>query len=203
MRSERGFARHGRADLRSWLIRRLGPAILAAGIVSNGAAHAADAGNGGYSLGHFEFLGNGPSYLDLGAGIFDLLGESDNGNKKSAVGRVEFRYGEKLFAIGPLIGLMANTDGGVFGYVGVYSDIRLDRFVLTPIAAAGGYHQGDSKFLGGTFQFRIGLGLAYEFADNSRFGVRLDHISNARLHEHNPGEEELLLTYSIPLNLGF
>jgi len=27
----------------------------------------------------------------------------------------------------------------------------------------------------------------------------LDHISNASLHEHNPGEEELLLSYSIPL----
>jgi hypothetical protein len=76
---------------------------------------------------------------------------------------------------------------------------------FTPVVAVGGYHQGGSKDLGGVFQFRVGLGLSYQFEDESRIGIRLDHISNAHTHQENPGEEEVLLTYSIPLHraLGF
>jgi len=144
-----------------------------------------------------ELRGTGPSYIDLAVGAFDALRES--AGHQSAAARIELRWGEKLVFVGPAVGVMANADGGVFGYAGVYADIAYGHFVVTPLAAAGAYQQGGSKDLGGTFQFRVGLGLAYEFQDRSRLGVRLDHISNASLHEHNPGEEELLLSYSIPL----
>jgi len=147
-------------------------------------------------------LGTEPSYIDLAAGAFDVHGEGSHPNR-AAVGRVEFRWGEKLFFIGPAIGVLATTDGSVYGYAGVYSDIVYKRLVVTPVAAVGAYHRGDGKDLGGTLAFRIGIGLAYEFQDLSRLGIRLDHISNAHWYANNPGEEELLLSYSVPLGAIF
>jgi hypothetical protein len=63
----------------------------------------------------------------------------------------------------------------------------------------GGYHDGDSANLGGVFQFRLSLDVAYRFDNGHRLGVRAAHISNAGVNEENPGEEELLLTYSVSL----
>ena len=94
---------------------------------------------------------------------------------------------------------MANTDGGVFGYGGVYADFRMgDRVVVIPSAGLGGYSEGDSRDLGGVFQFQLGLTAAYRFRDNSSLGVTFTHISNAKIHDSNPGVESLLLTYTIP-----
>jgi len=151
-------------------------------------------------LGEIELLGTGPSYLDLAAGVFDALGEGKDARQTSAAGRIELRLREKFLFIGPALGIIANTDGGVFGYAGFYADIAYGRLVITPLGAIGAYHRGDSKDLGGTLQFRVGIGLAYEFEDRSRLGLRVDHISNAHLHDRNPGEEEILMSYSIPLH---
>ena len=91
---------------------------------------------------------------------------------------------------------MANTDGGVFGYAGLYADFRLgDHILILPSAGAGGYSEGDSKDLGGVFEFHLGATLAYIFEDDSSLGV----ISNARINESNPGVNSLLLSYSLPL----
>ena len=63
----------------------------------------------------------------------------------------------------------------------------------------GGYHGGDSTGLGGVFQFRLSLDVAFRFDNGHRLGVRGAHISNAGVNEQNPGEDELFLTYSVPL----
>lgn len=151
------------------------------------------------SLGSARLAGDDASRLDFGVGAFDILG--DRGARPSAEGQVEFRYGRKLFFIGPAIGILANTRGGIFGYGGLYADVRLGQFVLTPVGAVGGYHRGGSEDLGGVFQFRASLELSYEFANQSRLGVQLAHISNAGTHTENPGPNEVLLTYTIPLPL--
>jgi lipid A 3-O-deacylase len=161
------------------------------------AACAADSEQTSFNAGAVSVLGSEPSYIDVGAGVFDAL--SEGAGNRSAAGRIELRLGTKLLFIGPTIGLMANTDGGVFGYGGIYADIKYREFVLTPVLALGGYHRGDSKDLGGVFQFRVGLGLSYQFEGGSRLGVRVDHISNAHIHDENPGEEEFLFTYAVPL----
>lgn len=140
------------------------------------------------------FLADEPSYLDFGAGAFDI-----DHPDLSAAGYIEYRYGKKLFFIGPLMGIMANTDGGVFGYGGIYADIKYRKLVTTPFFTVGGYHQGGSKDLRNTFQFRSGIALAYQFDKGSRLGVRFAHISDAGITDKNPGENELLLTYSLPL----
>ena len=176
----------------------LGSTVLLASFAALALARPAIAGGQriAFDLGPVEGLGDGPSYFELGAGAFDFNqdGSADN---PSTEGRVEFRWGRKLFIIGPAIGLMVNADGGVFGYGGFYADFRYHRFVVTPLLALGGYRQGGSKDLGGIFQFRIGLGFSYQVNETVRLGVRLAHISSASIHDNNPGEEELLLTYAV------
>ncbi len=147
-----------------------------------------------FQLGPVVVHGDEADALMLGLGAFDLFDDNS-----SAAATLEYRLGRKLFVIGPAIGGMANTDGGLFGYFGLYSDISVGKVYFTPMLALGGYHQGDSKDLGGVFQFRELVELAYRFDNGQRLGFRVAHISNAGIHEINPGEQEYYLTYAIPL----
>jgi hypothetical protein len=144
-------------------------------------------------LGPIVVHGNEADNLLLGAGVFDIR------DRTSAAGTIEYRFGRKVFVAGLSLGLMANTEGGLYGYVGTYGDLSYRRIYVTPQIAMGGYHDGDSANLGGVFQFRLSLDVAYRFDNGHRLGVRAAHISNAGVNEENPGEEELLLTYSISL----
>jgi lipid A 3-O-deacylase len=145
------------------------------------------------TLGPLVVHGNEADNLLLGAGVFDLRDETSPG------GTIEYRFGRKVFVAGFSLGLVANTRGGLFGYAGLYSDLSYRKLYLTPQLAMGGYREGNSSDLGGVFQFRVSIDLAYRFDSGHRLGVRAGHISNANIHEHNPGEEELLLIYSFPL----
>ena len=144
-------------------------------------------------LGPIVVHGNEAYNLLLGAGVFDIR------DRTSAAGTIEYRFGRKVFVAGLSLGLMANTEGGLYGYVGTYGDLSYKRIYVTPQMAMGGYHDGDSANLGGVFQFRLSLDVAYRFDNGHRLGVRAANISNAGVNEENPGEEELLLTYSISL----
>jgi lipid A 3-O-deacylase len=137
--------------------------------------------------------GNETDNLLLGAGVFDVR------HHASAAGTIEYRFGRKVFVVGPTLGLMANTDGGLLGYVGAYCDLSYKKLYVTPQLAMGGYHQGSSQDLGGVFQFRESLDIAWRFENGHRLGIRAAHISNADIHDINPGEEEVFLTYSLPL----
>jgi hypothetical protein len=145
----------------------------------------------------FGFREDGPSYVTLGAGAFNIF--PDFGDDKSVVFLGEYRHGEKLWIFGPMLGITADTDGGINPYAGVYTDLALRNIVLTPFAGGGYWHEGNSKNLGGDFQFRMGGELAYEMADESRIGLRMTHVSNAYIYDYNPGVEELMVTYSLPL----
>lgn len=147
------------------------------------------------TLGPIAVHGNERDNLLIGAGVFNVRGDE----RKSPAGTVEYRFGRKVFVVGLTLGVMANTEGGGFGYTGIYSDLSYDNVYVTPQLAFGGYHEGDSKDLGEVFQFRMSLDLAYRFANGQRLGLRGAHISNAGIHVSNPGEEEILLTYSFPL----
>ena len=127
------------------------------------------------SLWGIDLLGRTPNYVDMGVGVFDVFKNNDT-SRRSASARVELRVGEKLYGIGPAIGLMANADGGVNGYGAIYADLAYGNFVVTPFAGIGGYVKGDSSDLGGTFQFRIGGSFAYQFDNKLRLGVNLAHI---------------------------
>ena len=62
---------------------------------------------------------------------------------------VELRGGNKLWYFGPPAGVVFNTDGGVYGYGGIYADVQWGPVVLTPQAGIGAHHQGESAGLGG------------------------------------------------------
>ncbi|WLD59455.1 acyloxyacyl hydrolase [Salinispirillum sp. LH 10-3-1] len=74
-------------------------------------------------------------------------------------------------------------------------------FLVSVDFAPGLYlHGGNADTdLGFWLQFRSGVNLAYEFADQTRIGVGYHHLSNASLAEENPGTETLTITYSVRL----
>ena len=151
--------------------------------------------------GETQAAGGAVSHLALGMGAFDIQG--DRGSHPSPVGQIEFRYGRTLFSVGPVIGILANTRGAIFGYGGLYTDLRVGRFIVTPVGAVGGYRRSGGEDLGSTFQFRASVELSYQFDDQSRLGVQVAHISNGGTGRRNlnSGPNELLLTYAIPLHL--
>jgi hypothetical protein len=166
--------------------------ILLVGGMAAGAAMAQEPAGVFAEFGGVELRGQAPHYVEVGAGVFDL------GDDDSVAGRIELKGGNKLWFLGPAIGLLANTDGGVFGYGGVYADIAYGNFVLTPFFALGGYAEGDGPDLGGVFQFRSSIALSYEFASKARLGLSFAHISNADIYDENPGAEEIYVFYSMP-----
>ncbi|MDS4010415.1 MAG: acyloxyacyl hydrolase [Defluviicoccus sp.] len=174
--------------------------VLAANSTVTEPAEAAPAAEVFHDFGGVQLLGNDRHYIEIGVGIYDLLTE-EAGSKRSLGGSVELRIGDKLGFIGPAVGAVFNADGGVYGYGGIYMDVKFGDFVLTPQAAIGAYHQGDSSDLGGVFQFRIGAGLTYMFDNGVRLGISFAHISNAGIYEDNGGVEELYLIAAFPFSL--
>lgn len=159
-------------------------------------SHAAEPQSVSFNVGGVEFLGSGPNYIDFGLGAFDV---NEEGNGEIAVaGRLELRFGRKLYFIGPVAGILGTSDGGIFGYGGFYADIRFKSFVLTPLLAVGGYRQGSGKDLGGVFEFRESITLAYQFDGGSRLGLQVAHMSNAGIYDRNPGQEDVFVTYAVP-----
>ncbi len=179
------------------MIRRKTVFFLATMLIA-GAYKAAEADQSQpLSLGPFEVLPSGKGMLMVGAGGFNALWTRHTvGNGSSALLNVEYRFGKKLFYLGLATGGLVNSDSGSFVYVGNYLDIRYKKFIATPLLAVGAYNQGAGPDLGGTLQFRSSLTLAYELEDKSRIGVGIAHISNASIHDENPGENEILVSYS-------
>ncbi|SUS04843.1 Lipid A 3-O-deacylase-related protein (modular protein) [uncultured Defluviicoccus sp.] len=174
--------------------------VLAANSTVTEPTDAAPAAEVFHDFGGVQLLGNDRHYIEIGVGIYDLLTE-EAGSKRSLGGSLELRIGDKLGFIGPAVGAVFNADGGVYGYGGIYMDVKFGDFVLTPQAAIGAYHQGDSSDLGGVFQFRVGAGLTYMFDNGVRLGISFAHISNAGIYEDNGGVEELYLIASFPFSL--
>ena len=139
----------------------------------------------------------GPSFLALGVGYYDLLHDAD-----SAEFRLEYRDKHRWWLFKPFAGITATTDAAVFAYAGVLTDFYFGRrIVVTPSVAPGAYSRGNGKDLGHTFEIRSGLEVAYRFDNRGRLGLLFYHISNAGLgDDRNPGAEVLSLTYALPLN---
>jgi hypothetical protein len=152
-------------------------------------------------LGPVAVLNQAPTLLDLSAGVYDIIGNAHR--NETATVDAELRLGQRWFGIGPAVGTIVSARGGGMVYVGVDSDVTLGRVVVTPLMGFGAWWHGgnDDENLGGTFQFRLSLAAAYAFDSGSRLGVRFGHISNADIHRVNPGENDLMVTYGIPLNL--
>jgi lipid A 3-O-deacylase len=154
---------------------------------------AAEAGTVFATIGSLDLLGSGPHYLDLGFGLANV----NRPSRLRGAGKIELRVGKKIAFVGPAVGLFTTHEGFSYGYAGIYADLRYGRFILTPLVAAGVCHEGDGIDLGGPFEFRESLEIAYRLDERWRVGLSLAHISNGQIYEHNPGQNDLLLTVAV------
>lgn len=141
-------------------------------------------------------LADDPPLLSLGAGAFDF----DHLQPAPEL-RAEYRPSFGFFFIKPVFGAFGTTRHTVYAYGGLRADfVFFEHFALTPSATVGYYNRGESaKNLGSHVEFKTGAEFAYRFDNATRIGLSFDHISNAGLTKTNPGTEELLLVYSLPL----
>ena len=156
---------------------------------------------GALTTGTHAAVAEDKALLTLGAGVFDLVKH----RQQEAEGRIEYRFAHGVLGsdgvfrgFKPLLGVMANSAGGVFGYAGLAAPFAFDdgRWEFVPSAGLGAYRRGDGIDLGGTFEFHIGLAVSYAVTRNGRLGLALDHISNANTHRQNPGANSVLVTWS-------
>ncbi len=160
-----------------------------------GVTRAAAAGLG------FAVMAAGPAaaqegeFLALSLGAFDITN-----NDVTTEGRVEYRMDEIGYNIGPMLGVMFTSDASAYLYGGFFLDLEFGNWVVMPNLAVGAYAKGSGKDLGHVIEFRSALELAYRFANRSRLGIAISHISNANLGDSNPGVESLVVTYAIPFD---
>jgi lipid A 3-O-deacylase len=136
-------------------------------------------------------------YLTGYVGWFDF---SQQDNESTQFG-VEYRMDALKYGLRPTLGINGTTDGAVYGYGGLNWDIPLtNELILIPNFMAGAYGKGDDgKDLGSVVEFRSGIELDYQMANQHRVGIAFNHISNASIGNHNPGAETVLVNYSIPM----
>lgn len=152
-----------------------------------------------FRFGGIDFLDEEPDTVSAGAGAF-AVNPNHHWVDTAAELRLEYRFGRKWLSVGPMVGVDANSDGGLFGFVALYTDMRIaGRWIVTPAAGFGAYRRGHGKELGGVFEFHEEIEAAYRFDGGNRIGLKFVHISNAGLYSDNPGSESLLLTCTLPL----
>jgi lipid A 3-O-deacylase len=144
---------------------------------------------------------NDPPRVALGAGAFDITPDSTHKDSQTAAEfRGEYRFGDTLWFLAPFIGGSVTSDGGTYGYFGFGFDVNFSpNWVLTPTGAAGIFERGSGTKLGSWWEFRTGAELAYRFDNQTRLGLAVTHTSNAGLTRLNPGEQSIVVMYSIPV----
>ncbi len=144
-------------------------------------------------------LAHADDYLSLNAGRYNAL-RKNNPDRAWQYG-LEYRFNEISYGIHPIVGGFGTSDGGAYGYGGLNWDIALlpNQLYIVPNFAVGAYRDGGGKNLGGTLEFRSGIELDYQLPNAHQVGVALNHISNAGIYGRNPGEESVLVTYSVPV----
>lgn len=148
-----------------------------------------------------HLLDSETDWLTFGVGAFDVFqeGYALGTERTRPEFQVEYRFGRRLFSLAPLIGLSADTDGGLYGYGGVYLDCSWGSWILSPAAGLGGYRTGRSKDLDGTLMFFAEGTIAYQLSRELRVGMTFAHRSNGYTRDRNPGAESLLGTLAVAL----
>lgn len=144
-------------------------------------------------------------HLQLGLGYFDVFDGGHDAVYGSAIYRPGVRYfefdaqaGDVWQGIGPQVGIGLNSEGGKLAHAGFFLDIRpFDNVVVWPGTNVAAWDEGDSRDLGGTFQFMSELYVGYRLPWDDLVGVSLQHISNADIHDSNPGGDTLMATYTV------
>jgi len=139
-------------------------------------------------------LADDPDFIALGAGAYDI-----NGTEPEAQFRAEYRFQDRFLFLKPMLGLLVTSEGSFYGYGGIRIDLYLSpRWVFTPNFAIGGFAKGNGKDLGSALEFKTGAEIDYRFDSHARLGIAYDHISNAGITKHNPGENGVIVYYALP-----
>jgi lipid A 3-O-deacylase len=139
------------------------------------------------------------AFWSVSAGAYDVGGYTyDTGEVGAEVcfaPRLRRQFPERL-ELRPMGGAAVTTDGAFWGYGGLRADLAAGRrWVVSPSFGVVLYRAGSGKDLGGPVEFRSALEVARRLAGGSRVGLAFYHISNARLYDHNPGSNSLVLTW--------
>jgi hypothetical protein len=96
----------------------------------------------------------------------------------------------------PVLAAQVDTDGDVWAGVGVFAflDTGFHGLRIEASAAPGVYARSAGQDLGGVFEIRTTLGVSVIVAEGWRLGVMGAHLSNSRVHESNPGTEQIMAT---------
>jgi hypothetical protein len=137
-----------------------------------------------------------PDLLAIGIGSFDFVRLDDPAGDF----RIEYRHGRGLWVFQPWLGLEVTSDAALFGVAGLFSDFALgQRVIVSPSVGVGAFRRGNGRDLGGVFEIRSQLEVAWRFADERRLGIAVSHISNAGISDRNVGTEIVTLYYAFPL----
>jgi len=142
-----------------------------------------------------------PPRIALALGGFDIIPGNHKDSHPAGDFGLEYRFGDVFYAFSPFVGAQVTSDGAAYGYFGFGFDVNFGTdWVLTPNGAAGVFERGSGIKLGSWWEFRTGAELDYRLPDQSRIGLAFHHISNAGFGKENPGEEQLVLVYTIPFH---
>lgn len=113
---------------------------------------------------------------------------------------IEYRHPINVWKLAVAGGLTANVDGALYVFGGLRRDFKLGGpWLITPGFGIALYEKGDSKDLGGLVEFRSALEIGHQWPSRHRLAFAIYHLSNAGIHDLNPGSNSLILTYSLPL----
>lgn len=142
------------------------------------------------------FADSSRDYLSISSAFFDVLQEEET----SFEGRIEYRVNSLEWMIKPFGGIMANTDGAIHFYSGLFYEIPVTTFFsIIPSFAPGLYFKNSSKDLHFTLVFRSQMEIIFNLPNDIKAGLSFNHISNASLGDMNPGVESLAITFQLPI----
>ena len=129
-------------------------------------------------------------------GTFDF---SDEGKATSLIGiqhqNEELNRDTFLGNLSPVTGAMFMQNNASYVYTGVQAQYKVGKLNFNPSFTPGLYGQGNGKDLGSVVEFKTELQLTVDLFENSEFGLKYNHISNADLGDNNPGANSYMLNF--------
>lgn len=114
---------------------------------------------------------------------------------------LEYRFHESRKGIHTAALLGWNSDAHYLNFSLGYSRTFGQHWTAMIASGPGVYSRSqDGEDLGSPLEFLSRIEVARIFSNNRRLGLRLSHISNAHLSEHNPGDESLALVFAFPVD---
>ena len=129
-------------------------------------------------------------------GTFDF---SDEGKATSLIGiqhqNEELNRDTFLGNLSPVTGAMFMQNNASYVYTGVQAQYKVGKLNFNPSFTPGLYGQGNGKDLGSVVEFKTELQLTVDMFENSEFGLKYNHISNASFGDKNPGANSYMLNF--------